>query len=220
MAAADQAAHLVDVEGLLGDEDHVASPGEPGMKGDPACVAPHDLDHHHAVVRLRGGVEAVDRVGRDLERGIEAEGEVRGPEVVVDRLGHAQDRQVVLVVEARGSAERVLAPDRDQAVEVEALERLADTGRAVVALEGVGPRGTQDGPAPREDASGGFDRELLEEVLERSAPAVAKADDGVAVVVDPLADDRPDRGVQPRAVPPSGQHSHAHAAQDTRPSLE
>ena len=41
------------------------------------------------VVRLGGGVQPVDRLHRDVDRGVEAEGEVGAGQVVVDRLRHA-----------------------------------------------------------------------------------------------------------------------------------
>src|SRR5215208_1227132 len=50
MAAADQPADLVDVEWLLRDQDHISAPGQSRVKSDPAGVAPHHLDDHHAVV--------------------------------------------------------------------------------------------------------------------------------------------------------------------------
>ena len=109
-------ADLVDVERALGHEDHVGAAGHARVGGDPAGVAAHDLDDDHAVVRLGGRVQAVDRVGRDLHRGLEAEGVVGAREVVVDRLGHADDRHAV-GGELRGDAERVLAADRDQRVD-------------------------------------------------------------------------------------------------------
>ena len=63
-----------------------APPAMPGVDGDPAGVAAHHLDDDHAVVRLGRRVQAVDRVGGDLHRGLEAEREVGAGEVVVDRL--------------------------------------------------------------------------------------------------------------------------------------
>ena len=102
---------------LLGDQDHVGAAGEAGVEGDPAGVAAHHLDDQHPVVAVGGRVQAVDRLHRDVDRGVEAEGVVGGAEVVVDRLRHADDRQAVLGVQARGRAEGVLAADRDQAVD-------------------------------------------------------------------------------------------------------
>ena len=110
---------LVDVERALGDQDHVGAAGDAGVHGEPAGVAAHDLDDEHAVVGLGGGVQAVDRVGGDLHRGLEAEREVGRRQVVVDRLRHADDGDAVLVQLAR-DAERVLAADRDQRVEAAA----------------------------------------------------------------------------------------------------
>ena len=78
VAARDALADLVDVERALGDEDDIGAARDPRVRGDPARVAAHDLDDDHAVVRLGRRVQAVDRVGRDLHRGVEAEREV-GP---------------------------------------------------------------------------------------------------------------------------------------------
>ena len=91
VAAAQAVADLLDVERPLGDEDDVGAAGEAAVGGDPARVAAHDLDDDDAVVRLRRRVQAVDRVRGDLHRGLEAEREVRAREVVVDRLGDADD---------------------------------------------------------------------------------------------------------------------------------
>ena len=44
----------------------MAPPGDAGIGRDPPGVASHHLHHHHAVVRLGGGVQPVDGVGGDL----------------------------------------------------------------------------------------------------------------------------------------------------------
>ena len=80
------------VSSQLGDQDPVGAAGDAREDGDPAGVAAHHLDDHHAVVRLRRRVQAVDRVGRDLDRGVEAERVVGADDVVVDRLRHADHR--------------------------------------------------------------------------------------------------------------------------------
>ena len=211
VTTADQPADVVDLERALGDQDHIGAAGEARVERDPPCVATHDLDHHHPVVRLGGRVEAVDRLGRDVEGGVEAEGHVGCGEVVVDRLRHAQHRQPVAFVQAGGDAERVLAADRDQPVEVERLHRLADPFGPVLALERVGAGGAEDGPAARQDAARRLDRQLLVQVLERPPPAVAKADDCVPVVIDALADDGADRGVEAGTVTASREHTNTHA---------
>jgi len=50
-------------KGDLGDEDDVRASGNARVQRDPACIAAHDFDHHHAVMRFGGGVNLVDRVG-------------------------------------------------------------------------------------------------------------------------------------------------------------
>ena len=124
VATTQRPAHLADVERALGDQDHVGPSRHSGVQGDPARAATHHLGDQDAMVALGGGVQAVDRLGGDLQRGVEAERHVGGAQVVVDRLGHPQDRQAVLV-QAVGGAQRVLAADRDQPVEPQALERVA-----------------------------------------------------------------------------------------------
>jgi len=66
-------------------------------EGDPAGIATHQLDHHDALVRFGGRVQLVQRVRRGLHRGQEPEGELRGLEVVVDRLRHPDDLEPLLV---------------------------------------------------------------------------------------------------------------------------
>src|SRR5439155_21534082 len=53
MPAADPVCDLLEVDGLLGDQDHVRAAGDTARDRDPAGVAAHHLDHHDAVVRLR-----------------------------------------------------------------------------------------------------------------------------------------------------------------------
>src|SRR5207237_6319105 len=101
VAAVDLVADDVVVDGDLGDEDHVRAAGDPTVHGDPAGVAAHYLDDHDAVVRLGRRMQAVDRLCADRDGRIEAEGVVGPGEIVVDRLRHADDGQLELLVEPR-----------------------------------------------------------------------------------------------------------------------
>ena len=205
-----QLADRVDVELALGDQDHVGAAGEPGVEGDPAGVAAHHLDDQHPVVAVGGGVQAVDRLHRDVDRGVEAEGVVGGAEVVVDRLRHADDVEAVLAVQARGGAERVLAADRDQPVDPGRREVRGDPLGAAVDRERVGPRGAEDGAAAGQDAAHLGHAERPAVVLERAAPAVAVADELVPVLAGALAHDRTDHRVQARAIAAAGEHTDPH----------
>jgi len=57
------------------------------VQGQPAGVAAHHLDHHHAVVAHGRGVDLVKALTRGVHRGLEAEGAFAAFQVVVDGLG-------------------------------------------------------------------------------------------------------------------------------------
>jgi hypothetical protein len=80
----------------------------------PACSAiqpAHHLDQQHPLVGLRSGVQPVDHLGRDADRGVEAEGQVGAVDVVVDGLGDADDRHT-LTGQHRRRRQRPLTADR------------------------------------------------------------------------------------------------------------
>ena len=185
-AAADELADPLQVEGQLGDQDHVGAAGEAGVEGDPAGMAPHHLDDQHALVALGGRVQAVDRLHRDVDRRVEAEGVVGGAEVVVDRLRHADDPDAALGVQSRGDAEGVLTADRDQAVDPFLRQVCDDPLGAAVLLEGVGARGAEDRAATRQDAAHLGHPQRPARALERAVPTVAVADELVAECSTPL----------------------------------
>ena len=86
----------VDVVRDLGEQDDVGVARDAGVHRDPARVAAHHLDDHDALVRLGGGVQAIDRLGGDGDRGVEAERRLRARQVVVDGLRDADDRHALL----------------------------------------------------------------------------------------------------------------------------
>ena len=206
VAVADVVADLLDVERPLGHEDHVGAAGDARVAGDPARVAAHHLADDHAVVRLGRRVQAVDRLGGDLHGGLKAEREVRRVEVVVDRLGHADGRKAGREELAR-HAERVVAADRDEHVDAALLQRREHALLAVLGLVDVRARGAEDRAALVQDAARVLARQLDRVVVEHALPALAKAEDLVAVVVDPLADDSADDGIEAGAVAAACQQS-------------
>ena len=209
VAVADLVAALVDRDRLLRDEDHVGAPGDAAHDGDPARVAAHHLHDHDPVVRLRRRVEPVDRLGRDEDRGIEAEGVVGRREVVVDRLRHSHDRELVLRVEPGGDAERVLAADRHQRVEALGAEVLEDALDAAVEAERVRPRRADDRPAARQEPRDLARPERRKEPVDEPAPALEDADHLVPARERPPRD-RANDGVQAGTISASCEHSHAH----------
>ena len=103
--------------------------------------------------------------------------------------------------------ERVLAADGDQGVEL--LERLTHGVDASLHAERVRAARVQDRPAARQDARDGLEVERAKEPFDEPAPAAQHAD-RLGVVVDEAVRRRANDGVEPRAVTPAGQHSHAH----------
>ena len=199
MALLHLAAGLLDRDRLLRDQDDVGSARDAAVDGDPARVPAHHLDDHHPVVRLGRRVQPVDRLRRDRHGRVESECVVRRVEVVVDRLRHADDRELVLGIQPRGDAQRVLAADRDERVQTRAggvLEHPFDTALDLVrvcarrpenrAAAGENPR---DLPAP----------ERLDDPLDEPAPTLAHADD-LPAAVERAPRYGPDDSVQARAV--------------------
>jgi hypothetical protein len=116
-------------------------------------------------------VEAVDGVGGDLNRRMEAEGHLGRRQIVVDRLGHPDDRQA-LVRETMGNSKGVLAPDGNQGLEGVVGHRLAHARHAAVDLVGVGARRAQDRPPSGEDPSTPLHVQLQGAALDRPSPTV------------------------------------------------
>ncbi len=110
---------------MLGQQHQVRFAGDAGMSGDPAGVAAHHLDDEDAPVRGRRRVQPVDGVAGRLHRGVEAERLVGAGDVVVDRLGQADDPQAAAVEPVRGR-QRALAADGDERVEAELGEAIDD----------------------------------------------------------------------------------------------
>jgi hypothetical protein len=204
MPVTDHLTHLLDVEGTFRDEDGIGSSGDARVRGYPSRVPPHHLHHHHPVVRLCGRVKAVYGVRADLYGGVEPEREVGSRQIVVDRLGDPDDGYA-LARQLFGDTQGVLAPDRHERLDPLGGEAVHDPLHPPVLFERVRARRPQDGPAPRQDPRRALGREVHDLVLEHTPPAVLVAHDHMAEVVDPLAHDGPDDGVQAGTVAAPGQ---------------
>ena len=200
----EQRADVVDVDFLLGNEDDVRAAGDARGIGDPAGVAAHDFNDDHAIVRVGRGVNAVDCLGGDHDRGVVAEGCVGAADVVVDGLGNADGVDAVFAEEQRDRL-RVVAAESDERVDLVGLEDFLHLVDAAGNLLHVGARGMQDGAALQLNAVNVFERERNEIVIENAAPAVQKADEFVAVVVDALSDGRINDRIQSGAIAAAGQ---------------
>ena len=209
-ALLDHAAHLLHVIGLLRDQRHMRTGGQPRVQCDPAGVATHHLNQHHPLMRLRGAVQTVNGLGGDLQSGVVAECHVGAVDVVVDGLGHPDHRNALLVEPVRGG-QGALAADRDQHVDPVVLQRLFDIGQTGAQFLRVGPGGAEHGAAlGQQSLVAVVVVELDAPVLQQAPPAVLESDHRgvVAGVAGPHhgADD----GIEAGAVAAAGEDSDTH----------
>lgn len=185
--------------------------GHAGLQRDPAGVAAHHLDDHHPLVGLGGGLQPVHGLGGDADGGVEAEGAVRGGDVVVDGLRDADDGHA-RVGEHPGGGQGALAADRDEDVDAvlpgQVGGRLGGLGQPV-ALQS---RGAEDRAATGEDAADIVEVEGSVVAVEQALEPVLEADDFVVVAGQRPVHDRPDHCVQAGAVAACGENSDAHRA--------
>src|SRR5581483_5536219 len=81
-------ANLLDGKRNLRNEDHMCTTCDTSPNRYPSCIAPHDFNDHHAMVRLCRGMNLVNCIRRGLQSGIEAESYLGGGKIVVDGLRH------------------------------------------------------------------------------------------------------------------------------------
>src|SRR5436190_9944280 len=155
-------------------------------------------------------MESVDRVSRNLHGSVESERHVGGGQVVVDRLRDADNRNAFFM-QARGNAESVFTADGNQRVNAERRQGPSYCVQATLFFERVGPRGTKDRPATRQDPTYRGDVELLGRTNERATPAIGKADEIHVVISDAAPHHRADHAVQAGSVTATGQYTYSHA---------
>src|ERR1700722_14960236 len=195
---------MVNVDVLLRNKNYVRATRHTGGVSNPSRVAAHDLNHNDAIVRVGSGMDTLDRLGSDHDGGIEAEGCISSVDVVVDGLGNAHTGHAILTQVQRHRL-RVIAAQRNQRVNLVDLQHLLHLLNAARNLLHIGARGMENRTALQLNAIGVFKGERNKTVVEHAAPAVQKADKFVAVVIDPLAHNRVNHGVQPGAIAASGQ---------------
>ena len=215
LVAADQPlTDLGDVEGLFGDQGRRCAAGQTRVHRDVADMATHDLHHHDPIVRFGRRVEPVDEVGGDLDRGVEPEGVLRARDVVVDRLRDPDDRSSQLG-EGMRRAERSIATDDDEAVELPAARGLECLRQALRQQLRCRSTRAENGAATREDAPSRLDVERHAAIFDHAIPAREEPDDLVAAVTNGPPDDGPNHRVESRAVTTTGQHTELHAPNGT-----
>ncbi len=214
-ALGERIAHLVQIVRDLRQEDDVCAACNAGIQRQPAGLVAHDLDDHDAAVAGGGGMNAVDDVGGDVNCGMEAEGHVRAPDVVVNRLGQTDDIESLFGEQVRGLV-RAVAAQTDQTVQlglfIGLLHRfdLVDLVLADDAHLGEGgAAGTQNGAAQGQDAGEVALLHLAVVAFDQAGIAILNTDDfGVKQGVA-RAGHAADTGVQAGAVAAGGEDADA-----------
>ena len=163
-------------------------------------------------------LQAVGHVHADLDRAHVADGEIGLGEIVVDRLRHADERNLPLLGEAGEDARAAVTADADQGVEIERAKALDRLRRPVLdaavrhrVLERIA---LVDGFQHRAALA----QELAVDVVHRqvaiahrpfqhTGSAGEDADDGQSVFLNGAVGDRAYGGVQSGAVAAGGQHA-------------
>src|SRR6202043_1888516 len=129
----------------------------------------------------------------------------------VDRLGDPYHR--IPGVAHRGrDRERVIAADRDQAVDARGAQQTDDLFDPALLFEGIGPRGAKDGAAERKDATDRCHGQVLEiAVPQQASPAILDAAD-LKTALERAAGYATDGGVESGGVATAREDADAHDA--------
>src|SRR5258708_6001918 len=154
-------------------------------------------------------MQAVDGFGRDFDGGDEAEGQIGSVDVVVDGLGHADQRQT-LNEELGGHGKGSFATHANDGVDAVVRDGLSNTLDAVGHGERLHPRRTQHRAAARQDAAHALDIEAYPAVFDHAQPTIGEADDLVAIRALGSANNRSNDRVEAWAITTAGEHTDAH----------
>src|SRR6202008_1480552 len=159
------------------------------------------------LMTFRSRVQLVDRVGRRGNGRVEPERRNGSADVVIDGLGHADDREP-LFPELQRDAERAIAADGYQGVETVRPERVEQLLRAVALLPGaVRPRHapfegipairrSEDGPAEVRDAADIVRAQRHQLGFAEQAPEAASDPYALPTAVHRAEHDGTDDGIQ------------------------
>jgi len=163
-------------------------------------------------VALRSGVETIDCLSCDVDRGIEPEGALGETDVVVDGFWHAHDGNAFFAQLAR-AGQCALSADGDDGIELVRFDRRFDPVDAIFEHVRLHSTGAEDCAATRQRATEFSDVKHLELVLHDATPAVLEPEEFVTKLPLPLSNNAADHRVQTWAIAPTGQDSYTHGRQ-------
>ena len=137
----------------LGQQDHIGPAGQPRLQHQPAGVAAHGFDNHHAVVAVGRAFDPVQGLGDGGHGRIKAKAALAVSNIVVNGLGHAH------AVHARGlghavrQAHGAIAANGHHHLQPQRLHIGLHLGQGGGIFQGIGAvAGAQNGAAPVQDA--------------------------------------------------------------------
>ena len=104
-------------------QDNIRSARYAGPKGDVAAVAPHNLDHAHAVMRTHGVADLVDLACDRVDSRVKADRKIGIAQVIVDRSRDSDGLNATVRKHFR-SAVTAVSADNDQAFNIERVEHV------------------------------------------------------------------------------------------------
>src|SRR6185437_12128418 len=160
---------------------------------------------------LGRGVKTIDCFRGNADRRIESKTDVSAAQIVIDGLGHA-DARYTLLNQCIGHALRIVSANRDQRVQLIALnggDTLLYTARL---FADVRTRGAQNGSSQLQDPRDALNRQRHRLVFQNTSPAFQEANKLIAVMKNAFAHSRTNHSVQAGTVPATRKNSNPHDA--------
>src|SRR5260370_9889285 len=85
----DRSRDSVVIERDFRNQNNIGASCDSAVQRDPASMAPHYFDNHHAFMADGGGVQSAARVHHGMDCGIQSELHCRGFKVIVDGFGNS-----------------------------------------------------------------------------------------------------------------------------------
>src|SRR6185437_2513572 len=150
--------HRIQIDGLFRHQNGVRPTGDSAVESNPPSIAAHHFTNNHAAVGFGSGVEAINCFRGNADRRIESKTDVSAAQIVIDGLGHA-DARYTLLNQSIGHALRIVSANRDQRVQLIALnggDTLLYTARL---FADVRTRGAQNGSSQLQDPRDALNRQ-------------------------------------------------------------
>ena len=111
--------YRLDTVGYFRDQHDVGAAGNAGGDRDMTGIAAHHFEHHDAIMARRRRLQAVERLGRDCNRGVVADRCLGVAHIIVDRFRNRDERQPALLREPAENHEAPVTANTDQRVELQ-----------------------------------------------------------------------------------------------------